>query len=248
MSKSEPGELAPESSQAVVIPKFDMHIHTFTLTTNELKQAIRDYCIPMDLQPRLSSLELTMDNLSLSVIGIYIEQLEQGGLRIPFSTFLLAVIKHFWVHVSQLVPMGVNRVIMFEVHCRSLDINVIVSLFWVFYKLCNQGHWFSFEKKTKGRSKKCFKELTSSLKGWKKKFFLIDRQVISDAMSWRHIDTDVRDDFPTNYNEGDADLLTMDDFLKLPQWNGTVVNKGDPILDGQHPPSFAPRPLWPLGS
>ncbi|GKC76605.1 hypothetical protein Tco_1127379 [Tanacetum coccineum] len=117
---SEPGELAPESSQAVVIPKFDMHIHTFTLTTNELKQAIRDYCIPMDLQPRLSSLELTMDNLSLSVIGIYIEQLEQ--------------------------------------------------------------------------------------------------------------------------------VLTMDDFLKLPQWNGTVVNKGDPILDGQHPPSFAPRPLWPLGS
>ncbi|GJY25841.1 hypothetical protein Tco_0400567 [Tanacetum coccineum] len=42
-------------------------------------------------------------------IGIYLEQLEQGGLRIPFSTFFLAVIKHFGMHVSQLVPMGVNR-------------------------------------------------------------------------------------------------------------------------------------------
>nr|GEV50239.1 hypothetical protein [Tanacetum cinerariifolium] len=41
-------------------------------------------------------------------IGLYIEQLEQGELRVPFSTFFLAVIKHFGVHVSQLVPMGVN--------------------------------------------------------------------------------------------------------------------------------------------
>ncbi|GKC01398.1 hypothetical protein Tco_0987534 [Tanacetum coccineum] len=109
--------MAPESSQAVVIPKFDMHIHTSTLTTKELKQAISDYCIPTDLQPRLPSPELTMDNLSLIVIGIYIEQLEQA---------------------------------------------------------------------------------------------------IPDAMSWRHIDTDVRDDFPTNYNEGNADPLAEHIILLYP--------------------------------
>ncbi|GJV25394.1 hypothetical protein Tco_1378089 [Tanacetum coccineum] len=97
-------------------------------------------------------------------------------------------------------------------------------------------------------------------------------------MPWRHTDTDVRDDFPTNYNEGDAErlaehfiilrlpprhlyvcrltttfrhpklsysikdptgqVLTMDDFLKLPVWNGIVVSKGDPILDNQCPPSY----------
>ncbi|GJV06747.1 hypothetical protein Tco_1344403 [Tanacetum coccineum] len=91
----------------------------------------------------------------------------------------------------------------------------MVSLFRVFYKLCKQGHWFSFENKTRGRLKKCFKEVTSSVKGWKKKFFLIERRAIPDAMPWRHIDTDVRDDFPDNvrddfpdnYNEGDADRL-----------------------------------------
>nr|GEV57188.1 hypothetical protein [Tanacetum cinerariifolium] len=108
-----------------------------------------------------------MDKLSLNIIGIYVEQLEQGGLRIPFSTFFLAVIKHFRVHVSQ------------------------------------QGQWFSFEIKTGGCSKKCFKEVTSSLKGWKKKFFLIDRRAILDAMPLRYIHTDVHDDFPVNYNEND---------------------------------------------
>ncbi|GKB80567.1 hypothetical protein Tco_0947462 [Tanacetum coccineum] len=196
----------------------------------------------MDLRPRLPSPELTMDKLPLNVIGIYVEQLEQGGMRIPFSNFLLALIKHFRV----------------------------------FYKLCKQGHWFSFENKIEGSSKKCFKEITSSLNGWKKKFFLINLRAILDAMPWKHIDTDVRDDFQVNYNEGDADrlaehiillrplpqrllymcglttdcrhpelaqvikdpkgqVITMDDFLKLLHWNGTVVSKGKPILDNQRP-------------
>ncbi|GJS10541.1 hypothetical protein Tco_0367337 [Tanacetum coccineum] len=133
--------MAPESSQVVVILKFDMHIHTSTLTTKELKEAITEYCIPTDLHPRLPSPELTMDNLPPNVIGIYIEQLEQGGLRIHLSTFF---------------PTD-----------------------------------------------------------WKKKFFLIDRRAIPDAMPWRHIDTDVRDDFPVNYKEGDADRLAEHIILLL---------------------------------
>nr|GEV02044.1 hypothetical protein [Tanacetum cinerariifolium] len=39
---SKPGEMDPESFQALVMPKFDMHIHTSTLTTKELK----DFPIP----------------------------------------------------------------------------------------------------------------------------------------------------------------------------------------------------------
>ncbi|GKC35064.1 hypothetical protein Tco_1047448 [Tanacetum coccineum] len=41
----------------------------------------------------------------------------------------------------------------------------------------------------------------------RRSFFLIDRRVIPDAMPWRHTDTNVRDDFPTNYNEGDEERL-----------------------------------------
>ncbi|GKC52270.1 hypothetical protein Tco_1075015, partial [Tanacetum coccineum] len=157
MSGSEPGEMALQSSQAVVFPKFDMRFYTSILTSEELKEAITDYCIPTDLHPRLPPMGLTMNKLPSKYIGIYIEQLEQGGC------------------------------------------NPTLSLFRVFYKL----HWFSFENKTGGRSKKCYKEVTSSLKGWKKKFFLIDRRAIPDAMPWRHIDTNLRDDFPTHYNEND---------------------------------------------
>ncbi|GJU31305.1 hypothetical protein Tco_1174894 [Tanacetum coccineum] len=167
-----------------------MHTYTSTLTSKELKDAITEYCIHMDLHPRLSPSGLTMDKLPSRYIRIYIEHLEQGGLRIPFSTFFLAVIKHFGVHVSQRVSMGVNRVILFEIRCRSLDIPSTVSLFRVFYKLCKQGHLFSFENKTGGRSKKCFKEVTSN--------------------------TDVRDDFPNNYNEEHAERLATPIVLLRP--------------------------------
>ncbi|GJR20140.1 putative reverse transcriptase domain-containing protein, partial [Tanacetum coccineum] len=41
LRQSEPKKMAPESSQAMVILKFDMHIHTSTLTTKELKHYYR---------------------------------------------------------------------------------------------------------------------------------------------------------------------------------------------------------------
>ncbi|GJR22169.1 hypothetical protein Tco_0970696 [Tanacetum coccineum] len=171
----------------------------------------------------------------------YVEQLDQGGMRIPFSTFFLAVI--------------------------SLNISVIVSLFRVFYKWCKQVYWFSFENKSGGRVKKCFKEITSSLKGWKKKFFLIDRRAIPDGMPWRHIDTDVRDDFPISYNEIYADRiaehvillhkrpqpllymceLTMD--CRHPELSYIIKDpegQGDPIPDNERPP-VRTTALFPTG-
>ncbi|GJZ34672.1 hypothetical protein Tco_0580489 [Tanacetum coccineum] len=148
-----------------------MHIYNLILTFKELKYAVVEYCIPGDLHPRLLPSDLNMNKLPSKYVGLYIEKLEQGGLRVPFSTFFLAVIKHFGVHVSQLVLMGVNR------------------------------------NKTGGRSRKFFKEVTSRLKDWKKKFFLIDHRAMPDAMPWRHTDTDLRDDFPMHYNESDATRL-----------------------------------------
>nr|GEZ59590.1 hypothetical protein [Tanacetum cinerariifolium] len=69
--------MALETSQAVVILKFDMHIYTSIFTTKELMHIIKEYCIPIDLHPRLPSPELTMDKLPSNVIRIYVEQLEQ---------------------------------------------------------------------------------------------------------------------------------------------------------------------------
>ncbi|GJR63396.1 hypothetical protein Tco_1505558 [Tanacetum coccineum] len=92
MSGSEPGEMAPESSRAVVLPKFDMHIYTSELTSSELKKAIGEYCIPPDLHPHLPPLGMMMNRLPSRYISLYIEQLEQGGLGVSFYSFFLAAL------------------------------------------------------------------------------------------------------------------------------------------------------------
>ncbi|GKA89972.1 hypothetical protein Tco_0811784 [Tanacetum coccineum] len=126
MSGSEPGEMASESSKAVVLPKFDMHVYTSELTSEELKTIVTEYCVPTDLHPRLPPPGMTMDSLLSCYIELYVEQLEQRGCGFRFPPFFLAVIKHFGVHVSQLVPIGVNRVILFEI--RLIDINTFLKL------------------------------------------------------------------------------------------------------------------------
>ncbi|GJS26522.1 hypothetical protein Tco_0487142 [Tanacetum coccineum] len=126
--------MSPERSKAVVLPKFDMHVITSDLTSDELKTAV------------------------VSMLF----------LRICIPIFL---------------PQGDS----------------------VRDPLYKPG----------GRARKCFKEVTASLKGWKKKFFMKDRRAIPNAMPWRHGDTNLHDDFSANYDE--TDVARISEFLQRPQ-------------------------------
>nr|GEV17990.1 hypothetical protein [Tanacetum cinerariifolium] len=75
---SDPGEMILKSLQAMVLAKFDMHVYISEMTPKELEDAIREYGIPLDLHPQLPLPDLTMDKLPSELIGIYVEQMEQG--------------------------------------------------------------------------------------------------------------------------------------------------------------------------
>ncbi|GJW16935.1 hypothetical protein Tco_0024371 [Tanacetum coccineum] len=192
------------------LPKFDMPSYESEMTSKDVKSLALRHGIPLDLHPVALRKGWTMDKLSDDMIGLYEQYFEFSGIRVPFSTFLLAVIKHFRVHISQLVPLGLNRLTMFELYCRSLGIVPSVNLFRVFYKVSKQGHWFSFEKRVgKGAGGQVFRETFSGLKGWKKRFFFLDRRAIPDAMAWRHHDSDVNDPVPKDgFQASDVQLLT----------------------------------------
>ncbi|GJX14984.1 hypothetical protein Tco_0206742 [Tanacetum coccineum] len=65
--------------------------------------------IPCDLHPRLPLEDFVMFELLDDAIGIYHWMFDLFGNRIPFSSFLLALIKHYMVHFSQLGPLGLNK-------------------------------------------------------------------------------------------------------------------------------------------
>ncbi|GJV56005.1 hypothetical protein Tco_1457010 [Tanacetum coccineum] len=174
----------------------------------ELKTLIATYDIPLNLRPRLPDSNFRMINLPAgdTAIGVYSRIFDSSGVRIPFSSFLLAVLKYFKVHISQLVPLGLAKVITFEVLCRSLDIEPTVTLFRVFQTLSKQGDWFSFAKRG-GSAPVCMEVTKSGLKQWKEKNFLIDRRAIPFHMPWRHPDSCITDKVPTSFNQDHVDRL-----------------------------------------
>ncbi|GKB90208.1 hypothetical protein Tco_0962480, partial [Tanacetum coccineum] len=122
-------------------------------------------------------------------------------------------------------PLGLNKVITFEVLCQSLQIEPTVTLFRVFQTLCKQGDWFSFAK----RRAPC--------------------PAIPDAMVWRHPNASIDDPRPAagSFNMADmrclsahviklmdmpkgadGNVMGIHDFLCLPKWTGTEAVILDP--------------------
>ncbi|GJW96436.1 hypothetical protein Tco_0178244 [Tanacetum coccineum] len=75
--------------------KNDMKKRICTLFKNDLKDLVKTYRIPQDLHPRFPDPGFTMDRLPGDAIDIYTEFLWFSGVCIPFSTFLLSVLKYF---------------------------------------------------------------------------------------------------------------------------------------------------------
>ncbi|GJU47284.1 hypothetical protein Tco_1204550 [Tanacetum coccineum] len=98
-----------------------MDLYHSRLIQDDLNELIIKYKIPRDLYPWLPSEEFVMSELLDDVIG-------------------------HRVYFSRLGPLGLNKVVTFEMLCRSLQIEPTVTLFRVFQTLCKQGHWFSFAK------------------------------------------------------------------------------------------------------
>ncbi|GKC28282.1 hypothetical protein Tco_1035576 [Tanacetum coccineum] len=106
-----------------------MDTHHFRLTLDDLNELIVKYKIPHDLHPRLPSKGFVMSEFPDDAIGVYHCVFDFSSARIPFYTFLLSIIKYNYVHFSQLGPLGLNKVITFEVLCQSLQIELTAHFF-----------------------------------------------------------------------------------------------------------------------
>ncbi|GJU17361.1 putative ribonuclease H-like domain-containing protein [Tanacetum coccineum] len=186
-----------------------MDLYHSPLTLDDLNDLIIKYKIPRYLHPRLPLEDFVFSMLLDDAIGIYHRMFDFSGVRIPFSSFLLALIKHYRVHFSQLGSLGLNKVITFEVLCRSLQIEPTMTFFRVFQTLCKQGDWFSFAK-CRAHSPVCIDDNRSCMKYWKSGFFFIDRQAIPDAMFWRHLNATIDDLRPAagSFNMADVRRLS----------------------------------------
>ncbi|GKB57218.1 hypothetical protein Tco_0913404 [Tanacetum coccineum] len=157
-----------------------MDLYHSRLTQDDLKDLIIKYKIPRDLHPRLPFKEFVMSELLDDAIGIYHRMIDFFGVCIPFSSFLLAFIKHYRVYFSQLGPLGLNK-----------------------------GDWFYFAKR-RAPSSVCIDDNRSCMKHWKSGFFLIDRRATPNSIVWRHLSTAIDDPRPaaSSFNMADVRRLS----------------------------------------
>ncbi|GJY04455.1 hypothetical protein Tco_0370395 [Tanacetum coccineum] len=184
-----------------------MHSYSSTMTAKDVKALALKHNIPLDLH----SVALTAE------------------FRVPFSTLLLAVLDHFRVHISQLVPIGLTRMTLFELYCRSLHIVPSVNLFRVFYKIGKQGDWFTFERRVgPGSGGKILNETFSGLKGWKKSIDI--RPVPSGLLFHAGLATTWEfSGFLPVFKDTEGNVVTMSEYLRFPFLDGATIDQGDAL-------------------
>ncbi|GJT92415.1 hypothetical protein Tco_1081260 [Tanacetum coccineum] len=62
-------------------------------------------------------------------IGVYTRFFEYANFRLPLSTFLVNVLRHYHIHISQLSVIGAAKVSHFEILCRVHGFEPTVGLF-----------------------------------------------------------------------------------------------------------------------
>nr|GEX95030.1 hypothetical protein [Tanacetum cinerariifolium] len=96
----------------------------------------------------------------------------------------------------------------------------------------------------KGAGGQIFQETFSGLKGWKKRFFVLESRAIPDTMAWRYHDSDINDSVSE-----DGFMVTMSEYLRFPFLSGATIEKGNALtnrdLKEQHtvPPLLADQAI-----
>ncbi|KAL9995039.1 hypothetical protein Hdeb2414_s0845g00953291 [Helianthus debilis subsp. tardiflorus] len=168
------------------------------LTKKDLKTFIEAYNIPDQFSPSLpgpnESAECTSDR-----IPIYTLAFSSCGVRYPLSAFKISLLRHFGVHFSQIHPLGLMRVVHFELSCAAISGEPSVPLFCMFYRLISDGDWFTSAKRQNNVSKPCYSFMPTSTypKDWKCRFIFVSAAMLPESPAPKDLDAAIEDVVPT---------------------------------------------------
>ncbi|KAJ0502059.1 hypothetical protein HanRHA438_Chr11g0510371 [Helianthus annuus] len=167
------------------------------LNRNGLKWYVEQYAIPASLNPVLREKDKPIYPFVPGKIGVYTRMFDYCNYRLPLTKFLVEVFLFHEIHLSQMNPFGLAKVCHFELACRGLDSDPDLDVFRAFYKLNRSGNWYTYEVRNKNAC--CYSWITSSLKDWKDRFFLIDDRCVPPEMSWRLKRSRLPDPLPKDF-------------------------------------------------
>ncbi|GKD61262.1 hypothetical protein Tco_1298771 [Tanacetum coccineum] len=215
------GPLSAKDPLAIVIADTDCLLHTCcgsalsaitdfksVLTQKSLDIFCQKYYIPEEVHPQLPNRNQTIHERPTGKIGVYTRFFEYANFRLSLSTFLVDVLRHFRINLSQLFVIAVAKVSHFEVLCRVHDIQPMVGLFRCFYVNSKNKEWMSFSKRSDS-SGVCYTKPLDSLKHWNEHFFQINAFACPVSFLWHTDKNVVRDPLPksSEFNANDYTVI-----------------------------------------
>ncbi|GJY03877.1 hypothetical protein Tco_0369817 [Tanacetum coccineum] len=141
------------------------------LTQKALKIFCETFHIPNEVHPQLPSPNQTIHEMPTGKICVYTRFFEYANFRLPLSNFLVNVLKHYRIHISQLSVIAAAKVSHFEILCRVHGFEPTVGLFRCFY-------------------------VNSKNKGWNDPFFWVDAFACPASFPWHTSKSVSKDPFP----------------------------------------------------
>ncbi|GKD83879.1 hypothetical protein Tco_1350718, partial [Tanacetum coccineum] len=99
------------------------------LTQKALKIFYETVHITKEVHPELPSPNQIIHEMPTGKIGVYTRFFEYANFRLPLSTFLVDVLKHYRIHISQLSVIAAAKVSHFEILCRVHGFEPTVDTF-----------------------------------------------------------------------------------------------------------------------
>ncbi|GKD02983.1 hypothetical protein Tco_1177957 [Tanacetum coccineum] len=122
------------------------------LTQKALAAFCNKFHIPEEVHPVLPNQNDTMHEKPARKIGLYTRFFYFTNFRLPLSTFLVDVLRHFRINISQLSVIRAAKVSHFEILCLVYGIIQTVGLFRCFYVNSKKSGWMSFSKRSDNAS------------------------------------------------------------------------------------------------
>ncbi|GJS93992.1 hypothetical protein Tco_0800960 [Tanacetum coccineum] len=153
------------------------------MTPEMVENFCNDYYIPDEVHPVAPGRDKTITQFPEGKVGVYTRFFYYCGYRIPFTKFLMAVLRYFRIHISQLSPFGADRVSHFEVLTRMLVLAPSVTVFRAFYTRTYSDGLFSFAKRSPIHLLLTTQTNPDSIKNWSDHFFWVDAKVFPIPVS-----------------------------------------------------------------
>ncbi|KAM0003135.1 hypothetical protein Hdeb2414_s0017g00503021 [Helianthus debilis subsp. tardiflorus] len=119
-------------------------VPVFKWDQGSFDQITRGFRFPPEWDARYPWQGQTAANAPPGYITLFEDFFLQWNFRLPPMEFMASILDFYGFHISQMSPMGMVRVLHFELLCRSLGQEPTVEKFRAFYQLIRNIGFYSF--------------------------------------------------------------------------------------------------------